>query len=138
MGILDINTRPMVGAAMLVQEWHLQGVLHLGARQGRPLNSKIGTRSRFHEEYEGCGVEQLVPHPQHYAGEGGWQGVHTESGIRLTIFGLLPCDIIFYYIPNSLHPVSLLFRSPQLVRRDEDIQTECPLTSLNVFRLRDR
>ncbi|TQD80882.1 hypothetical protein C1H46_033552 [Malus baccata] len=108
-----------------------------GARQGRPLNSKIGTRSRFHEEYEECGVEQLVPHPQHYAGEGGWQGVHTESGIRLTIFGLLPCDIIFSYIPNSLHPVSLLFRSPQLVKRDEDIQIECPLISLNVFRLRD-
>lgn len=83
-------------------------------------------------------MEQLVPHPQHYAGEGGWKGVHTESGICLTIFGLLPCDIIFSIIPNSLHPVSLLFRNPQLVKRDEDIQTECPLTSLNVFRLRDR
>lgn len=79
MVILDINTRPMVGAAMLVQEWHLNGVLHLGALQGRPLNSMIGTRSRFHEEYEECGVEQLVPHRQHYAGEGGWQGVHTEQ-----------------------------------------------------------
>ncbi|KAE8076610.1 hypothetical protein FH972_015247 [Carpinus fangiana] len=56
--------------------------------------------SRFYgEDGEQCGVEQLAL--QYYAGEGGgWQGVHTESGIWLTIFGLLMWDIIFSDVPN--------------------------------------
>lgn len=55
-------------------------------------------KSRFYgEDGEQCGVEQLAL--QHYAAEG-WQGVHTESGIWLTIFGLLMWDIIFSDIPN--------------------------------------
>ncbi|KAF8388570.1 hypothetical protein HHK36_027245 [Tetracentron sinense] len=63
--------------------------------QGRPLNCGTGLKSRFYsEDGEQCGVEQLAL--QYYAGEGGgWQGVHTESGIWLTIFGLLMWDIIF-------------------------------------------
>nr|GFD37841.1 fanconi-associated nuclease 1 homolog isoform X1 [Tanacetum cinerariifolium] len=42
--------------------------------QGRPLNCKTGTRSRFYgEDGEQCGVEELAL--QYYAGEegGGWQ-----------------------------------------------------------------
>lgn len=68
--------------------------------QGRPLNSETGMKSRFYgEDGEQCGVEQLSL--QYYAGEGGgWQGVHTESGIWLTIFGLLMWDTIFADVPN--------------------------------------
>nr|GME15065.1 fanconi-associated nuclease 1 homolog isoform X1 [Ipomoea batatas] len=68
--------------------------------QGRPLNCKMGVKSIFYgEDGERCGVEQLAL--QYYAGEGGgWQGVHTESGIWLTLFGLLMWDVIFADIPN--------------------------------------
>ncbi|XP_050292649.1 fanconi-associated nuclease 1 homolog [Quercus robur] len=68
--------------------------------QGRPLNCEMGMKNRFYgEDGEQCGVEQLAL--QYYAGEGGgWQGVHTESGIWLTIFGLLMWDIIFSNVPN--------------------------------------
>ncbi|GAB2265175.1 hypothetical protein Dimus_000240 [Dionaea muscipula] len=68
---------------------------------GRPLGSKSGTKSRFYgEDGAQCGVEQLAL--QYYAGEGGgsWQGIHTESGIWLTIFGLLMWDIMFSNVPN--------------------------------------
>ncbi|KAL7250555.1 hypothetical protein ACSBR1_012563 [Camellia fascicularis] len=68
--------------------------------QGRPLNCRTGMKSSFYcEDGEQCGVEQLGM--QYYAGEGGgWQGVHTESGIWLTIFGLLLWDIIFSDVPD--------------------------------------
>ncbi|KAL2459840.1 Fanconi-associated nuclease 1-like protein [Forsythia ovata] len=68
--------------------------------QGRPLNSKPGMKSIFYgEDGEQCGVEQLAL--QYYAGEGGgWRGVHTESGIWLTIFGILMWDIFFADVPN--------------------------------------
>lgn len=60
----------------------------------------MGVKSIFYgEDGERCGVEQLAL--QYYAGEGGgWQGVHTESGIWLTLFGLLMWDVIFADIPN--------------------------------------
>ncbi|KAM1132567.1 hypothetical protein ACFX13_047870 [Malus domestica] len=89
--------------------------------QGRPLNSVIGMKSRFYgEDGEQCGVEQLAL--QHYAGEG-WQGVHSESGIWLTIFGLLMWDIIFSDIPNvfrnrfQIAPLDLQTDSFYLVRK---------------------
>ncbi|XP_065861538.1 fanconi-associated nuclease 1 homolog isoform X2 [Euphorbia lathyris] len=68
--------------------------------QGRPLNCEIGKKSRFYgEDGEQCGVEQLAL--QYYAGEGGgWCGVHSESGIWMTIFGLLMWDVIFSDVPN--------------------------------------
>ncbi|KAL9397629.1 hypothetical protein Peur_011882 [Populus x canadensis] len=68
--------------------------------QGRPLNCEAGIKSRFYgEDGAQCGVEQLAL--QYYAGQGGgWQGVHTESGIWLTIFALLMWDIIFSDLPN--------------------------------------
>ncbi|XP_054821940.1 fanconi-associated nuclease 1 homolog isoform X2 [Prosopis cineraria] len=71
--------------------------------QGRPLNSELGAKNRFYnEEGEQCGVEQLALH--HYAGMGGgWQGVHTESGIWLTIFGLLMWHVIFADVPNVFY-----------------------------------
>ncbi|KAE9604958.1 hypothetical protein Lal_00036941 [Lupinus albus] len=71
--------------------------------QGRPLNSRIGEKHRFYnEEGEQCGVEQLALH--YYAGEGGgWQGIHTESGIWLTIFGLLMWNVIFADVPNVFY-----------------------------------
>ncbi|MBA0576230.1 hypothetical protein Golob_024082, partial [Gossypium lobatum] len=67
--------------------------------QGRPLNCEAGRKSRFYgEDGEQCGVEQLAL--QYYAREGGWQGVHTESGIWMTIFGLLMWDILVSDVPN--------------------------------------
>ncbi|KAL8122253.1 hypothetical protein AgCh_018846 [Apium graveolens] len=68
--------------------------------QGRPLNCVTGTKSRFYgEDGEQYGVEQLAL--QYYAGEGGgWQGIHAESGIWLTIFGLLMWDVMFTDVPN--------------------------------------
>ncbi|XP_010326919.2 fanconi-associated nuclease 1 homolog isoform X1 [Solanum lycopersicum] len=68
--------------------------------QGRPVNCKTGVKNVFYgEDGERCGVEDLAL--QYYAGEGGrWQGVHTESGIWLTIFGLLMWDIVFADVPN--------------------------------------
>ncbi|OVA19093.1 zinc finger protein [Macleaya cordata] len=71
---------------------------------GRPLNCDLGMKSRFYgEDGEQCGVEQLAL--QYYAGEEGgvWQGVHTESGIWMTIFGLLMWDVIFADVPDVFH-----------------------------------
>ncbi|XP_038889850.1 fanconi-associated nuclease 1 homolog isoform X2 [Benincasa hispida] len=68
--------------------------------QGRPLNCETGMKSRFYgESGEQCSVEQLAL--EYYSAEGGgWQGVHSESGIWLTIFGLLLWDAIFSDVPN--------------------------------------
>ncbi|XP_073284156.1 fanconi-associated nuclease 1 homolog isoform X2 [Primulina huaijiensis] len=68
--------------------------------QGKPLNRKAGMKSIFYsEDGEQCGVEQLAL--EYYSGEGGgWHGVHAESGIWLTIVGILLWDIIFADVPN--------------------------------------
>ncbi|XP_022949023.1 fanconi-associated nuclease 1 homolog [Cucurbita moschata] len=68
--------------------------------QGRPLNRETGMKSRFYgESGDQCSVEQLAL--EYYNGEGGgWLGVHSESGIWLTIFGLLMWDVIFSDVPN--------------------------------------
>ncbi|CAI9268649.1 unnamed protein product [Lactuca saligna] len=69
--------------------------------EGRPLNCKTGTKSRFYgEDGEQCGVEELAL--QYYAGEEGgyWKGVHSESGIWLTVFGILMWDAIFADVAN--------------------------------------
>ncbi|XP_030507003.2 fanconi-associated nuclease 1 homolog isoform X1 [Cannabis sativa] len=91
--------------------------------QGRPLNSVIGLKSRFYgEDDKQCGVEQLAL--QYYAGEGGgWHGIHTESGIWLTIFGLLMWDVMFSDVPNVFRnrfqtaPLDLETDSFYLVRK---------------------
>lgn len=71
--------------------------------QGRPLNSELGAKNRYYnEEGKQCGVEELALH--YYAGAGGgWQGVHAESGIWLTIFGLLMWDVIYADVPNVFY-----------------------------------
>ncbi|KAL5758235.1 hypothetical protein ACOSP7_020846 [Xanthoceras sorbifolium] len=92
--------------------------------QGRPLNRETGMKSRFYgEDGEQCGVEQLAL--QYYAGEGGgWQGVHSESGIWLTIFGLLMWDILFSDIPDVFRsrfqtaPLDLATDSFYVVRKN--------------------
>ncbi|KAG2314313.1 hypothetical protein Bca52824_017435 [Brassica carinata] len=69
--------------------------------QGRSLNCEVGMKNRFYgEDGEQCGVEQLAL--QYYNGEEGgrWQGIHTESSIWLTIFGLLMWDILFSDVPG--------------------------------------
>ncbi|XP_038989792.1 fanconi-associated nuclease 1 homolog isoform X2 [Phoenix dactylifera] len=67
--------------------------------RGRPLVCETGTKNLFYG-YDGelCGVEQLAL--QYYAGEGGWLGVHSESGIWMTFFGILMWDVIFSNIPD--------------------------------------
>ncbi|XP_073007594.1 fanconi-associated nuclease 1 homolog isoform X2 [Typha latifolia] len=67
--------------------------------RGRPLNCEVGVKNLFYG-YDGeiCRVEQLAL--QYYAEEGGWQGVHSESGIWMTIFGLLMWDVIFSNVPD--------------------------------------
>ncbi|CAL9118892.1 unnamed protein product [Musa textilis] len=68
--------------------------------RGRPLTSETATKNSYYG-YDGelCGVEQLAL--QYYAEEGGgWSGVHSESGIWMTIFGLLMWDVIFFNLPD--------------------------------------
>lgn len=71
--------------------------------QGRPLNSELGEKNRYYnEEGKQCGVEELALH--YYARDGGgWLGVHAESGIWLTIFGLLMWDVIYADVPNVFY-----------------------------------
>ncbi|XP_027930104.1 fanconi-associated nuclease 1 homolog isoform X1 [Vigna unguiculata] len=71
--------------------------------QGRPLNSDLGGKSRYYnEEGKQCGVEELALN--YYAADGGgWQGVHAESGIWLTIFGLLMWDVVYADVPNVFY-----------------------------------
>nr|CAD1836469.1 unnamed protein product [Ananas comosus var. bracteatus] len=67
---------------------------------GRPLICEVGAKNVFYG-YDGelCGVEQLAL--QYYAEEGGgWQGIHSESGIWMTIFGLLMWDVLFADVPD--------------------------------------
>ncbi|KAK1395174.1 hypothetical protein POM88_014230 [Heracleum sosnowskyi] len=122
--------------------------------QGRPLNCVTGTKSRFYgEDGEQCGVEQLAL--QYYAGEGGgWQGIHAESGIWLTIFGLLMWDIMFTDVPNvfrNLYQVEekqLLVADVEVtVREDaeatvgEETETEVPLSEqmhLDIARIHEK
>ncbi|KAJ6809425.1 fanconi-associated nuclease 1-like protein isoform X1 [Iris pallida] len=68
--------------------------------RGRPLTSETGSKNLFYGfDGELCGVEQLAL--QYYAEEGGgWHGVHSESGIWMTIFGILMWDVIFADIPD--------------------------------------
>lgn len=74
--------------------------------RGRPLNCVTGVKSRFYGfDGQQCSVEELAL--QHYAGEfgGGWQGLHSEGGIWMTLFALLMWDILFADIPNVFwHP----------------------------------
>ncbi|KAJ4814866.1 zinc ion binding/nucleic acid binding/hydrolase [Rhynchospora pubera] len=68
---------------------------------GRPVNGGVGEKNLFYG-YNGelCGVEELAL--QYFAEEGGgWHGVHSESGIWMTIFGLLMWDVIFSDVPNA-------------------------------------
>ncbi|WOL02516.1 fanconi-associated nuclease [Canna indica] len=67
---------------------------------GRPLTSELASKNVYYG-YDGerCGVEQLAL--QYYADDGGgWTGIHSESGIWMTIFGLLMWDAIFYAVPD--------------------------------------
>ncbi|KAH7422361.1 hypothetical protein KP509_12G005200 [Ceratopteris richardii] len=73
---------------------------------GRPLNCQTGMKSRFYGYDDNrCSVEELAL--QYYAGDAGgaWQGVHSESGIWMTLFALLMWDVIFADVPNVFwHP----------------------------------
>ncbi|KAL5177112.1 Fanconi-associated nuclease 1 [Glycine soja] len=102
-GLLDPWIR--AGSRMALQ----RRVLHLGKQPRhwnvprRPLNSELGEKNRYYnEEGKQCGVEELALH--YYARDGGgWLGVHAESGIWLTIFGLLMWDVIYADVPNVFY-----------------------------------
>ncbi|KAK8933447.1 hypothetical protein KSP39_PZI015928 [Platanthera zijinensis] len=98
---------------------------------GRPLKNEIGEKSLFYgTDNELCGVEKLAL--QYYAEEGGgWQGIHSESGIWMTIFGLLMWGVIFSDVPNvfpskfQVAPLDLLTDDFYVVRKTEiDSQLE--------------
>ncbi|KAK3254465.1 hypothetical protein CYMTET_36319 [Cymbomonas tetramitiformis] len=67
--------------------------------QGRPMNCEVGRKSRFmgHDD-ETCTVEELAL--QHYAQEGGWEGIHSEGSIFSTLFTLLMWDVLFQDVPD--------------------------------------
>lgn len=77
------------------------------------MNHETGMKSRFYgESGEQCSVEQLAL--EYYSAEGGgWQGVHSESGIWLTIFGLLLWDVIFSDVPNVFRTKFQVFFSKE-------------------------
>lgn len=91
--------------------------------RGRPLKNEIGAKSLFYgTDNELCGVEKLAL--QYYAEEGGgWQGIHSESGIWMTIFGLLMWGVIFSDVPNvfrskfQVAPLDLLTDDFYVVRK---------------------
>ncbi|KAI5068304.1 hypothetical protein GOP47_0016649 [Adiantum capillus-veneris] len=104
---------------------------------GRPLNRQTGSKSRFYGyNNDQCSVEELAL--QHYAGDsgGGWQGVHCEGGIWMTLFALLMWDVLFVDIPNVFwHPFQAapldldtdafyLAREPLIEAQLQRIQTE--------------
>eukprot|EP00741_Cyanophora_paradoxa_P000119 tig00000057_g114.t1 len=73
--------------------------------RGRPLEqaggTAVGARSRFWGWDDSIvSVEELAL--QHYASEAGgaWRGEHCESGVFLTLFGLLAWDVLFADVPN--------------------------------------
>eukprot|EP00898_Chlorokybus_atmophyticus_P003204 jgi/Chlat1/3885/Chrsp26S00304 len=69
--------------------------------EGRPLNCVVGMKSLFFGFDDSmCSVEQLAL--QHYASSeaGDWQGCHSESGIFLTLFGLLMWEVLFTDVPD--------------------------------------
>ncbi|KAJ3675670.1 hypothetical protein LUZ60_004712 [Juncus effusus] len=69
--------------------------------RGRPVNGGIRVKNLFYGyNNELIGVEELAL--QYYALEetGGWRGTHSESGVWLTIFGLLMWDIVFSDLPD--------------------------------------
>ncbi|XP_042439856.1 fanconi-associated nuclease 1 homolog isoform X2 [Zingiber officinale] len=66
---------------------------------GRPLSNETASKNMYYGyDDELCGVEQLAL--QYYAEEGGWSGIHSESGIWMTIYGLLMWDVIFSNVPD--------------------------------------
>ncbi|XP_057783244.1 fanconi-associated nuclease 1 homolog isoform X2 [Salvia miltiorrhiza] len=103
--------------------------------QGKPLNCKIGAKSIFYgENGERCGVEELAL--QYYAGDGGgWQGVHTESGIWLTIFGILMWDIIFADVPNVFR--TKFQTAPLDLETDSFYETRKSLIEAHLEKIRD-
>ena len=61
---------------------------------GHLVTRKVGRRSVFEgADGDGVHVEEFVL--QHYAQNGGWNGIHTEGSVWRTIFCLLMWDIIF-------------------------------------------
>ena len=89
------------------------------------MTCETGSKNLFYG-YDGelCGVELLAL--QYYDGEGGgWQGVHSESGIWMTIFGILMWDVIFSNVPD-------VFRSRFQVQRP--IVLRGPFVDENFFR----
>jgi len=79
-----------------IEELQITGVLAGTGVAGRKLTFAIT------EDRNGS-VEDLVLN--HFAEDGGWDGIHTESSIYTMLFALLLWDLIFYPIPD-------VFQSP--------------------------
>ncbi len=66
--------------------------------QGRPLNSKVGEKSRFiGYDDESCSVESLV---LQYLAQKHWIGQHSEGRILRALFGLLFWPVIYADLPE--------------------------------------
>ncbi|KAM7253151.1 hypothetical protein ACFE04_008730 [Oxalis oulophora] len=102
---------------------------------GRPLNCEVGMKNRFYgEDGEQCGVEELAL--QYYAANGGgWKGVHSESGIWLTLFGLLMWDILFATVPNVFY--NRFQTAPLDLETDSFYTTRKSLIELQLQKIRD-
>ncbi|KAG0617281.1 hypothetical protein M758_5G178400 [Ceratodon purpureus] len=93
--------------------------------RGRPLNCTIGMKSRFYGfDEQQCGVEELAL--QYYASEegGGWEGMHSEGGVWMMLFGLLMWEVLFADVPDVFQtpfqtaPLDLDSHSFFIARRD--------------------
>jgi len=79
------------------------------------LNSRVGEKSYFYGyDDELCSVEELAL--QYYAGmagegESGWVGLHTESRVWTSMWGLLFWDILFSLTPGASR-VPHVFQTP--------------------------
>lgn len=104
---------------------------------GRPLICEVGAKNVFYG-YDGklCGVEQLAL--QYYAEEGGgWRGIHSESGIWMTIFGLLMWDVLFADFPDVFRSkFQVKFQGSQafLIRL---VNVDCVAVEISNFEIRE-
>ena len=72
----------------------------------RPTNSETGRKSRFFTlAGELCSVEALALEYYAQPKNGGWKGMHCESTLFATLFGLLMWDCIWADVPDVFqHP----------------------------------
>ncbi|KAK1325014.1 hypothetical protein QJS10_CPA01g02277 [Acorus calamus] len=96
---MRVSWRPkkdyLIHGFTLVQNWHYKSECYDGWENHQDVGNLPVLPSRLTDPSRNGAAGS-----SHYAEEGGWKGVHAESGIWLTIFGLVMWDVIFADIPN--------------------------------------